>query len=139
MSSSVVKNTFPATSGAPKPILLVLEDNSELQACIRLILQEKYHLATTEHGQAALRFLRDEGRAWRHPSLVEKNDLLCAGFAAAFPELKTCSLRAADAPTVFGFERQQQTPPVLDATLAGCAALAKAPPAPAPPVPAVQR
>jgi signal transduction histidine kinase/DNA-binding response OmpR family regulator len=69
------KNTLPAASGAPKPTLLVVEDNPELQAYIRLILQEKYQVVTAENGQAALSFLRDEGRGMRdergiipHPS-----------------------------------------------------------------------
>ncbi len=44
-------------SGASKPTILVVEDNPDLQDYIRLVLSENYHVATAEHGQAALDYL----------------------------------------------------------------------------------
>jgi signal transduction histidine kinase/DNA-binding response OmpR family regulator len=40
-----------------KPQILVVEDNFELQAYIRTVLEEKYQVVCAEHGQAALDFL----------------------------------------------------------------------------------
>lgn len=40
-----------------KPTILLVEDNLELQDYLRLILSEKYHVVTAEHGQAALNYL----------------------------------------------------------------------------------
>ena len=39
---------------SPKPTILVVEDNPDLQEYIRLILSEKYNVVTAGHGQAAL-------------------------------------------------------------------------------------
>ncbi|MBK9339126.1 MAG: hypothetical protein IPM98_22340 [Lewinellaceae bacterium] len=41
-------------STGAKPTILVVEDNLDLQDSIRTILQEKYHVVTADHGQAAL-------------------------------------------------------------------------------------
>ncbi len=45
-----------------KPTILVVEDNLDLQDYIRSILQEKYHIVTADHGQAALLMMNDELR-----------------------------------------------------------------------------
>lgn len=42
------------TVAEAKPTILVVEDNSELQDYLRLILSEHYNVLTAEHGQAAL-------------------------------------------------------------------------------------
>lgn len=49
------------TPRSTKPTILVVEDNLDLQDYVRSILQEKYHVVTAEHGQAALDGLRVEG------------------------------------------------------------------------------
>jgi len=42
------------TGGSPrKPTILVVEDNLDLQDYMRLVLQDKYHVVTADHGQAA--------------------------------------------------------------------------------------
>jgi signal transduction histidine kinase/CheY-like chemotaxis protein len=48
-----------------KPTILLVEDNPELQAYIRLILEEKYHVITAGNGREALDLLRDEERVTR--------------------------------------------------------------------------
>ncbi|MFN0034117.1 MAG: ATP-binding protein [Saprospiraceae bacterium] len=45
---------------AAKPTILVVEDNPDLQAYIRLILSEKYHIVTAENGQVAWGMMNDE-------------------------------------------------------------------------------
>ena len=53
------KNTsVPKPSGKPKPAILVVEDNPDLQDYIRLILEEKYHVLTAGNGQEALKVLQ---------------------------------------------------------------------------------
>ncbi len=52
--------TPAVTSDTAKPTILVVEDNSDLQAYIRLILSEKYQVVTAENGQAALSMMNDE-------------------------------------------------------------------------------
>ncbi len=47
----------PSTKDQEKPEILVVEDNFELQAYIRTVLQEKYQVVCAEHGQAALDYL----------------------------------------------------------------------------------
>ncbi|MCB0555814.1 MAG: hypothetical protein KDD02_19865, partial [Phaeodactylibacter sp.] len=47
----------PGAAGEPKPSILVVEDNPELQDYIRLILSEKYEVVTAENGKAALGLL----------------------------------------------------------------------------------
>lgn len=41
-----------------KPTILIVEDNSELQDYLRLVLSEHYNVLTAEHGQAALDHLQ---------------------------------------------------------------------------------
>jgi len=53
---------LPYIATATKPTILVVEDNPDLQAYIRLILSEKYHVVTAENGQAALGMMNDECR-----------------------------------------------------------------------------
>ncbi|GAB3996804.1 hypothetical protein GCM10028807_40320 [Spirosoma daeguense] len=43
-----------------KPTILVVEDNTDLQGYINLILSEKYRVVTAENGKAALEYLRAE-------------------------------------------------------------------------------
>jgi signal transduction histidine kinase/DNA-binding response OmpR family regulator len=43
-----------------KPTILVVEDNPDLQAYIRVILSEKYNVVSAENGQAALSMMNDE-------------------------------------------------------------------------------
>ncbi|MCY7351434.1 MAG: response regulator [Cytophagaceae bacterium] len=57
--------TTGETGGAlrpAKPTILVVEDNPDLQAYIRLILSDIYQVVTTENGQAALNQLRTAGK-----------------------------------------------------------------------------
>ena len=49
------------TPRSAKPTILVVEDNPDLQDYIRSILQEKYHIVTADHGQAALGILGRSG------------------------------------------------------------------------------
>lgn len=58
----------PSVLSAEKPTLLVVEDNFDLQDYIRSILQEKYHVITTENGRTAL----DEiaANAQKQPALI---------------------------------------------------------------------
>ena len=51
----------PATPDANRPTLLVVEDNPDLQAYLRLILGPSYTLITAENGQEALDQLRKAG------------------------------------------------------------------------------
>ena len=47
------------TEGSPrKPTILVVEDNLDLQDYMRLVLQDKYHVVTADHGQAAWEHLQ---------------------------------------------------------------------------------
>ncbi|MCO6489865.1 MAG: response regulator [Phaeodactylibacter sp.] len=48
------KATAAAKAGQPRPTILVVEDNPELQDYLRLILSERYDVVTAENGQAAL-------------------------------------------------------------------------------------
>ena len=52
-------------TGDTCPTILVVEDNPELQAYIRFILAEKYHVITAGNGKEALELLRDEERGMR--------------------------------------------------------------------------
>ncbi len=45
---------------ATKPTVLVVEDNPDLQAYIRLILSEKYHVVSAANGREALSMMNDE-------------------------------------------------------------------------------
>jgi signal transduction histidine kinase len=45
-----------------KPTILVVEDNPDLQAYIRVILSEKYNIVTAENGQTAFSMMNDECR-----------------------------------------------------------------------------
>ncbi len=47
-------------SHIPKLTLLVVEDNPELQAYIRLVLEEKYQIITADNGKMALDVLKDD-------------------------------------------------------------------------------
>ena len=53
-------NTPTGTDGEWLPTILVVEDNVELQAYLRLVLEGKYHVFTAKNGQVALELLRDE-------------------------------------------------------------------------------
>jgi len=65
------------TSASPytavgKPTILVVEDNPDLQAYIRLILSEKYHVVTAENGQAALGVMGYELGEMSEPTWFQK-------------------------------------------------------------------
>ncbi|WP_421827614.1 response regulator [Larkinella sp.] len=53
-----------------KPTILVVEDNADLQAYIRLILSDKYQVVTADNGQAALERLRVDSKAGMGISLI---------------------------------------------------------------------
>lgn len=55
----------PADSSEPKPTILVVEDQPELQAYIRYILEEKYHVLTAGNGKIALEKLTAKGKPQR--------------------------------------------------------------------------
>lgn len=55
-----------------KPTILVVEDNPDLQAYIRLILSEKYQVVTAENGQAALGVMSYELGEIHEPSGIKK-------------------------------------------------------------------
>lgn len=59
-SQSAPTDTPATSSDKAKPSILVVEDNPDLQAYIRLILSEKYQVVTAENGQAALGVMSDE-------------------------------------------------------------------------------
>jgi len=72
-------------SDATKPTILVVEDNPDLQAYIRLILSEKYQVVTAANGQEALSMLRDEYSMMHAKQRAAKSS--CAIHHAPFPNL----------------------------------------------------
>ncbi len=64
----------PADSSEPKPTILVVEDQPELQEYIRFILEDKYHVLTAGNGQVALDLLRDKGRGIACPDLSGRDE-----------------------------------------------------------------
>jgi DNA-binding response OmpR family regulator/nitrogen-specific signal transduction histidine kinase len=69
---SALTLTPPTTHDTAKPTILVVEDNPDLQAYIRLILSEKYQVVTAENGQAALGVMRYELGEMHEPSGIQK-------------------------------------------------------------------
>ena len=68
--ASVVAKSAPAPEElTSKPTILLVEDNTELQAYIRLILEEKYHVITAGNGQEALNLLLNNNNATPHSAL----------------------------------------------------------------------
>ncbi|HQW95227.1 MAG TPA: ATP-binding protein [Saprospiraceae bacterium] len=49
-----------ASADKARPTILVVEDNPDLQAYIRVILSEKYNVVSADNGQTALGVMRDE-------------------------------------------------------------------------------
>ena len=57
--TQVENDTYLKSSSTPKPTILVVEDNPELQRYIGLVLEEKYHIITADNGKVALEKLND--------------------------------------------------------------------------------
>lgn len=63
----------PTLSGDPnRPTILLVEDNPELRAYIRLVLEEKYTVVTAENGQQAMALLSGDGSVVTHDSNREE-------------------------------------------------------------------
>ncbi|MCB0637745.1 MAG: response regulator, partial [Lewinella sp.] len=55
--------TSTTTSDDERPTIMVVEDNLDLQAYLRMVLKDNYHLVLAGHGQQALDYLKDAQRA----------------------------------------------------------------------------
>lgn len=66
------ENTLSQRSRQNRPTILLVEDNPELRAYIRLVLEEKYTVVTAENGQQAMALLSGDGSVVTHNSNREE-------------------------------------------------------------------
>ncbi len=77
--------TPAVTSDTAKPTILVVEDNPDLQAYIRLILSEKYNVVTAENGQAALSMMNENSLDEKF--IIPHSSLLTPHSSSLIPDL----------------------------------------------------